>query len=112
MLSTYVLNLWTAEIGDIACNGSCTDRAYDLLYLPLVGPAIAAATPGVRRAGEAWSVILVADSVLQITPGLVALVAYLLPTRRVVVPNTASRFTVTPAAPGATLGLTVTWNML
>ena len=50
-LSIWALNIWTAGIGDLVCNGSCKDHAYDLLYLPLAGPAIAAALPGTYRAG-------------------------------------------------------------
>ena len=105
-LGTYILNIWAAGIGDLVCNGSCTDHAYDLLYLPLVGPAIAAATPGVERAGGAWQVILVADSVLQVGAAFVAAVTWLLPTKHVIVHDKTS-FAITPGAPGAPLGVTV-----
>ncbi len=107
LLGLWIMSTWAAEIGDAVCNGSCTDHSYDLLYVPVVGPAIAAAMPGVHRAGDAWAVMLAADSVLQAGAGLVALVAYLLPTRRVVVADRTS-WTVTPAAAGATVGMTLT----
>ena len=80
----YIMSVWAAGIAQLACDG-CTDHSYDLLYLPIVGPAIAAAMPAVQRESPAWSVILVADSIGQAASGLVALVAYLLPTKRVIV---------------------------
>jgi hypothetical protein len=83
----YVLSMWSAGIAQLVCNGSCTDRSYALLLVPIAGPAIAAAMPGVQRLSPAWSVILVADSIGQFAGAAVALVAYLLPTKRVVVKN-------------------------
>ncbi len=108
MAGFYIMSVFAGWIGDAVCNGSCTDHGYDLLYLPLVGPAIAAALPGVQRESPAWSVILVADSAFQIASGLVALVADLIPTKRVVVTarEHSPTWMVTPGARGAPLGLT------
>lgn len=80
----YIMSVWAAGIAQLVCDG-CTDHSYDLLYLPIAGPAIAAAMPAVQRLSPAWSVILVADSVGQTVSALVALVAYLLPGKRVIV---------------------------
>jgi hypothetical protein len=104
----YVLSSFSASIAQIACGG-CTDHSYLFLYIPVAGPAIAAAMPAVQQLSPAWSVILVADSVAQVTAGVVALVAYLVPTKRVVVHANApgSSWNVTPGAPGAPLGLTL-----
>ncbi len=102
----YTSSVAIAAVSDATCNG-CTDHAYDLLYLPLVGPAIAAALPGVLRAGIGWSVVLIADSTVQVGAALVALVAYAIPTKRTAV-RTDLAWSVTPGAHGAPLGLTFT----
>jgi hypothetical protein len=99
---TYVMNTWVAEIGDAVCNGSCKDHSYDLLYVPFVGPAIAAAMPAVLQLNPAWSVILVADAAIQCSAGFVALVAYLLPMKRVVVQNTSWHVVPLPGGMGIT----------
>ena len=67
LLASWGSSMLAAWIGDISCNGNCQDHAYDLLYLPVAGPAIAAALPGVtRRAdGPPLEFVLVADSVIQ-----------------------------------------------
>jgi hypothetical protein len=102
---TYIVNTWIAEIGDAVCNGSCKDHSYDLLYVPFVGPAIAAAMPAVQQLSTAWSVILAADSVIQCSAGLVALVAYLLPGKRIIVKDAArARFFVAPTFAGVGVG--------
>jgi hypothetical protein len=109
MAGFYWLSTISASIGAAACGG-CTDHSYLFLLIPLAGPAIAAAMPAVQQLSPAWSVILVADSVAQVAAGVVALVAYLVPTKRVVVvakPPGAS-WNVSPGAPGASLGLTFT----
>lgn len=106
MASVYTSSVLVAVISDATCNG-CTDHAYDLLYVPLVGPAIAAALPGVQRAGIGWSVVLVADSAIQVGAALVALVAYAIPTKRTAV-RTDLAWSVTPGARGTPLGLTFT----
>jgi hypothetical protein len=111
MAGMWVVNMFAAQIGDLVCNG-CTDHSYDWLYLPLAGPAIAAAMPGVQQASDAWPVILVADSALQVGAGLVALVAYLLPPRHVIVPNVGFSWTLTPGTPRAPFGLTFTLTEL
>src|SRR5215475_1890787 len=61
----YGIGTSVAWIGDAYCDGSCKDRSYDWLYLPIAGPAIAAAMPGVYQLNPAWSVILVADTIGQ-----------------------------------------------
>lgn len=104
----YWVSTISASIGAAVCNGSCTDHSYLFLLIPFAGPAIAAAMPAVQQLSPAWSVILVADSVAQVTAGVVALVAYLVPTKRVAVvakPPGAS-WNLSPGAPGAPLGLT------
>ena len=83
----YLMSMFGAWIANAACNGSCTDHSYLFLYVPIAGPAIAAAMPAVQRFNPAWSVILAADSIGQFAGAAVALVAYLLPTKRVVVKN-------------------------
>jgi hypothetical protein len=80
----YIMSVWAAGIAQAVCDG-CTDHSYDLLYLPVAGPAIAAAMPAVQRLSPAWSVILVADSIGQTVSLMVAAVAYLLPGKRVIV---------------------------
>ena len=105
MVGMWVINMFAAQIGDMVCNG-CTEHSYDWLYLPLAGPAIAAAMPGVQQASEAWPVILVADSALQVGAGLIALVAYLLPPTHVIVPNIGFSWTLVPGATRAPRGLT------
>jgi hypothetical protein len=105
----YWLSTVSASIGAAACGG-CSDHSYLFLLIPFAGPAIAAAMPAVQQLSPAWSVILVADSVAQVTAGVVALVAYLVPTKRSVVvakPPGAS-WNVGPGAGGAPLGLTLT----
>jgi hypothetical protein len=81
----YVMSMFAAEIADAVCNGTCTDRSSLFLLIPIAGPAIAAAMPAVQRLNPAWSVILVADSIAQLSSGLVALFAHFVPTKRVVV---------------------------
>lgn len=88
-LGTWLVNTWVAGIGDAVCNGSCKDHSYDLLYIPLAGPIIAAAMPAVYKLNPAWSVILGFDATVQCGAALVAVVAYLLPTKRVIVKNTS-----------------------
>ncbi|HEY2370042.1 MAG TPA: hypothetical protein VGH87_26775 [Polyangiaceae bacterium] len=100
----YIVSVWSAGIAQLACNG-CTDHSYDLLYLPIAGPAIAAAMPAVQRLSPAWSVILVADSIGQAASGLVALVAYLLPSKRVIVKDASWR--IVPSLGG--VGITATF---
>ncbi len=109
MAGFYWVSSISASIGAAVCGG-CTDHSYLFLLIPLAGPAIAAAMPAVQQLSPAWPVILVADSVAQVAAGVVALVAYLVPTKRVVVvakPPGAS-WNVTPGAPGAPLGLSLT----
>ncbi len=104
----YWLGSISVTIAAAVCNGSCTDHSYDFLLIPFAGPAIAAAMPAVQQLSPAWSVILVADSVAQVSAGIVALVAYLIPTKRVVVsahPPGVS-WNVSPGASGAPVGLT------
>lgn len=93
----YIVSVWSAGIAQLVCDG-CTDHSYDLLYLPIAGPAIAAAMPAVQRLSPAWSVILVADSIGQTASALVALVTYLLPTKRVIVKDAS--WHVAPALGG------------
>jgi len=101
----YVLSMWSAGIGRLVCSVStCTDASYALLLLPVAGPAIAAAMPAVQRLSPAWSVILVADSVGQVAGGLVALVTYLLPTKRVIVKDAS--WHVTPTFGGLSFSAT------
>jgi len=106
--SFYLLGNFVAWIGDAYCDGACKDRSYDWLYLPIAGPAIAAAMPGVYQLNPAWSVILVADTIVQATGAIVALVGHFVPTKRVVVKDKQAKttFHVTPGASGANLGLT------
>jgi len=101
---TYVINTWIAEIGDAVCNGSCKDRSYDLIYIPVVGPAIAAAMPAVQQLNPAWSVILAADAIVQFSAVFVALVAYLLPGKRVIVKDASVR--VVPTLGGVGISAT------
>jgi hypothetical protein len=100
----YIVSVWSAGIAQLACNG-CTDHSYDFLYLPIAGPAIAAAMPAVQRLSPAWSVILVADSIGQVASGLVALVAYLLPSKRVIVKDAS--WHIVPSLGG--VGITATF---
>ncbi len=79
LLASYGLSLISGWIGDAICNGSCKDHAYDLLYLPLAGPVIAAALPGVQQRSDASFVgtLLVVDSVVQTAAALTILVGTL-----------------------------------
>ena len=104
MAGFYIMSVWSAGIAQMVCNGSCTDHSYDFLYLPFAGPAIAAAMPAVQRLSPAWSVILVADSIGQTVSGLVAAVAYLLPTKRVIVKDAS--FRVVPTLGGVGISAT------
>ena len=86
LLASWGLSLVTASIADLVCNGSCNDYAYDLLYLPVAGPAIAAALPGVQQRSDAagLTVLLVADTVIQ-TGAVVAILVGMLWHEKVVV---------------------------
>lgn len=100
-LGVWLVNTWVAEIGDAVCNGSCKDHSYDLIYIPLAGPIIAAAMPAVYKLNPAWSVILGFDAFLEDSAALVAFVAYLLPTGpRVIVKNTSWRIVPAPGGVG------------
>ena len=72
----YGLSLFSGWLGDAICNGSCKDHSYDLLYVPVVGPAIAAALPGVqqRTDGGFLATLLIADTVIQAGGVIVALI--------------------------------------
>ena len=100
----YIMSVWAAGIAQLVCNGSCTDYSYDLLYLPIAGPAIAAAMPAVQRLSPAWSVILVADSIGQTVSAMVAVVAYLLPGKRVIVKD--AKWQVAPTLGGVSFSAT------
>ena len=63
---------WFADLG---CAG-CTDHSFRLLYLPLAGPVIAAAMPGVERAGPGWQVLAGFDGALQIGGLIVGLIGH------------------------------------
>ena len=104
MAGFYIVSAWSAGIAQAVCNGSCTDHSYDFLYLPIAGPAIAAAMPAVQRLSPAWSVILVADTIGQAASGLVALVTYLLPTKRVIVKD--ARWHLAPSLGGVAFSAT------
>ncbi len=114
-LGAYMASTFVAEIGDLACNGQCTDQTYDLLYLPVAGPIIAAALPGVQDKEDAglFTGLLIADAALQFGGLLTALVGHFWRTRVVVVnvfPDSAWR--LAPGVSGAPLGLTLTWTGL
>ncbi len=69
-------SMCVAWVGDLICNGGCADHSYDLLWVPVVGPAIAAGMPGVTQLpnGPAFSAVFVADSVIQLGGLLVFLI--------------------------------------
>jgi hypothetical protein len=110
MLGVWAANVSVAAFADVVCDvaGGCTDHSYDWIYVPLAGPAIAAAMPAVHQYGEGWQVVLVVDSALQVGLGVTALVAYFFRSRRVIVPNTGVGLVVSPGVRGAPLGMTLT----
>ncbi len=110
MLGVWAANASVAAVADAVCGvaGGCTDHSYDWIYLPIAGPAIAAAMPAVHQYGEGWQVLLVADSAIQVGLGVTALVAYFFRSRRVIVPNTGVGLVISPGVRGAPLGMTLT----
>lgn len=109
MLGVWAANLSIAAVADAVCGvAGCSDHSYDWIYLPLAGPAIAAAMPAVHQYGEGWQVLLVVDSTIQVALGVTALVAYFFRSRRVIVPNTGVSFVISPGVHGAPLGMTLT----
>jgi len=109
MLGVWAVNVSIAGVSDAGCvAGGCSDHSYDWIYLPLAGPAIAAAMPAVHQYGEGWQVLLVVDSTIQVALGITSLVAYFFRTRRVIVPSTGVSFVISPGVRGAPLGMTFT----
>jgi hypothetical protein len=109
MLGVWAVNVSVAAVADTVCAvGGCTDHSYDWIYLPLAGPAIAAAMPAVHQYGEGWQAVLIADSAIQVGFGVTALVAYFFRSRRVIVPNTGVSLVIAPGVRGAPLGMTLT----
>jgi hypothetical protein len=110
MLAVWAANASVAAVADAVCGvaGGCTDHSYDWIYLPIAGPAIAAAMPAVQQYGVGWQVLLVADSAIQVGLGVTALVSYFFRSRRVIVPSTGVSFVVSPGVRGAPLGMTLT----
>jgi hypothetical protein len=109
MLGVWAANVSVAGVADAVCAAaSCSDHSYDWIYLPLAGPAIAAAMPAVHQYGEGWQALLIVDSTIQVALGVTALVAYFFRSRRVIVPNTGVSFVISPGVRAAPLGVTLT----
>lgn len=97
MVGVWAVNISVSGVADAVCAvGSCADHSYDWIYLPIAGPAIAAAMPAVQQYGVGWQALLIADSTIQLALGVTALVAYAFRMRRVIVPSTGVGFAPSP----------------